>query len=219
MGNLLPSWLVFSIGFLAQIFFTARTLIQWLKSEKSKHIESPSSYWIFSVLGAWTMFFYGVLRNDFAIILGQLISYYVYLWNLVAKGVWKQIALVVRIVLLITPVAAILLLLRDAGVFFDNLFRNSEIPLGLVLFGSAGQIIFTLRFIYQWLYSRSRGESSLPVAFWIISLVGSSVIIAYGIFRKDPVLILGQSFGFVAYVRNVMIGLGITSKKHPEKDD
>ncbi|MGN0195465.1 MAG: lipid-A-disaccharide synthase N-terminal domain-containing protein [Candidatus Cryptobacteroides sp.] len=216
---MLPSWLVFGIGFLAQIFFTARTLIQWLKSEKSKHIESPSSYWIFSVLGAWTMFFYGVLRNDFAIILGQLISYYIYLWNLVAKGVWKKISVVIRIVLLLTPVAAILLLLRDAGVFFDNLFRNSEIPLGLVLFGSAGQIIFTLRFIYQWLYSKSRGESSLPVAFWIISLVGSSVIIAYGIFRKDPVLILGQSFGFVAYVRNVMIGLGITSKKLPEKDD
>ena len=46
----------------------------------------------------------------------------------------------------------------------------------------------------------------LPAGFWIISLIGSGVILSYGIFRKDPVLILGQTFGFVAYVRNLMIG-------------
>ena len=44
------------------------------------------------------------------------------------------------------------------------------------------------------------------MGFWAISLFGSSVIIAYGIFRLDPVLILGQSFGFVAYIRNLVIG-------------
>ena len=76
----------------------------------------------------------------------------------------------------------------------------------LVLFGSAGQILFTLRFVYQWAYSRNPHVSMLPRGFWIISLIGSAVIVAYGLFRKDPVLILGQSFGFVAYVRNLMIG-------------
>ena len=44
------------------------------------------------------------------------------------------------------------------------------------------------------------------VGFWVISLIGSGAIIAYGLFRRDPVLILGQSFGFVAYIRNLMIG-------------
>lgn len=208
----IPSWLIFSIGFLAQLFFTARTLMQWLKTEKAGKIESPASYWIFSVLGAWTMFFYGVLRNDFAIILGQIISYYVYLWNLGAKGIWSRQGVIVRTMLLLTPVAAILLFIKDATVFFSNLFRNVDIPLWLVIFGSAGQIIFTLRFVYQWIYSRSKGKSSLPIGFWIISLAGSSAIIAYGIFRKDPVLILGQSFGFVAYIRNVMIG----TRRKPE---
>jgi lipid-A-disaccharide synthase-like uncharacterized protein len=46
----------------------------------------------------------------------------------------------------------------------------------------------------------------LPIGFWIISLLGSSMIIAYAIFRLDPVLILAQLFGFVAYTRNIMIG-------------
>ena len=81
-----------------------------------------------------------------------------------------------------------------------------EVPFWLLLFGSAGQIIFTLRFVYQWVYSVRRHQSFLPVGFWIISLIGSGTIIAYGIFRHDPVLILGQSFGFVAYCRNLVIG-------------
>ena len=66
--------------------------------------------------------------------------------------------------------------------------------------------IFTLRFVYQYFYSQRKHQSALPAGFWVISLIGSGAIIAYGLFRRDPVLILGQSFGFVAYIRNLMIG-------------
>ena len=86
------------------------------------------------------------------------------------------------------------------------MFHNESIPVWLVIFGSAGQVIFTLRFVYQWFYSQYHHESILPRGFWIISLIGSGVIISYGLFRRDPVLILGQSFGFIVYVRNLMIG-------------
>ena len=202
----LPSYLVFALGFLAQIFFSLRTLLQWWKSEKARKVESPAGYWILSVLGAYIMFIYGVMRDDFSIILGQLISYYVYLWNLGAKGIWKRIVPLLRIVLLLTPVAAVLMLLRNAAEYLQSFFFNNDIPFWLVIFGSAGQIIFTLRFVYQYFYSQRKHQSALPAGFWIISLIGSSVIIAYGLFRRDPVLILGQSFGFVAYIRNLMIG-------------
>ncbi len=202
----LPSYLVFALGFLAQIFFSLRTLLQWWKSEKARKVESPAGYWILSVLGAYMMFIYGVMRDDFSIILGQLISYYVYLWNLGAKGIWKRIVPLLRIVLLLTPVAAVLMLLRNAAEYLQSFFFNDDIPFWLVIFGSAGQIIFTLRFVYQYLYSQRKHQSALPAGFWIISLIGSGVIIAYGLFRRDPVLILGQSFGFVAYIRNLMIG-------------
>ena len=201
----LPSYLVFALGFLAQIFFSLRTLLQWWKSEKARKVESPAGYWILSVLGAYIMFIYGVMRDDFSIILGQLISYYVYLWNLGAKGIWKRIVPLLRIVLLLTPVAAVLMLLRNAAEYLQSFFFNDDIPFWLVIFGSAGQIIFTLRFVYQYFYSQRKHQSALPAGFWIISLIGSSVIIAYGLFRRDPVLILGQSFGFVAYIRNLMI--------------
>lgn len=203
----IPEAAVLVIGFTAQVFFSLRTLFQWWKSETARKIVSPSAYWVLSVIGSYLFFIYGVLRDDFSIVLGQLISYYVYLWNLDAKGVWKRIGRVLRVVLLATPAVAVLLMLRDAQVFFRNFFRNDSIPFWLVVFGSAGQVIFTLRFVYQYFYSRSRRESSLPLGFWAISLFGSGVIIAYGVFRRDPVLILGQSFGFVAYIRNLVIGL------------
>ena len=199
-------WIVYLIGFAAQFFFAGRTAFQWLYSERKHTVTSPAAYWGLSVAGAFLMFIYGVLRDDFPIVLGQLISYSVYLWNLDAKGMWKQLGKVIRAVLILTPVIAVVFLLHNTGGVFDNMFRNENIPLGLVIFGSAGQVIFTLRFIYQWFYSHRRQKSILPAGFWIISLIGSGVILSYGIFRKDPVLIIGQTFGFVAYVRNLMIG-------------
>ena len=201
-----PGWIILTLGFTAQLFFSLRTLFQWWKSEKAHKIVSPSAYWVLSVAGAYLMFIYGVLRDDFSIILGQFISYYIYLWNLNAKGVWERLNAIVKALLIATPLAAVLLLLNDAQVFITNFFRNEDIPLWMVIFGSAGQIIFTLRFIYQYIYSRMKHRSALPIGFWAISLFGSSVIIAYGLFRHDPVLILGQSFGFVAYIRNLVIG-------------
>lgn len=199
--------LVYIIGFLAQIFFSARILIQWILSEKAKEIVSPSIFWILSIAGSYLLFIYGWCRDDFSIILGQIISYYIYIWNLNAKGIWKKVHMLLRIVLVITPVVACAYLLREPEVFFNQFFRNEDIPIWLLVFGSAGQVIFTLRFIYQWAYSYRRHVSTLPIGFWIISLTGSAIIVSYGIFRLDPVLILGQSTGFVAYTRNIILGL------------
>lgn len=198
---------IYMIGFLAQIFFSARTLLQWIKSEKARTIVSPSSYWILSVAGSWLFFIYGWLRDDFAILFGQFISYYIYLWNLGWKGIWRKLWPPVRILLVFTPVIATVFVLKDNAGFMDRFIFNDNVPVPILVFGSAGQVIFTLRFVYQWITSTRRKESVLPLGFWAISLAGSVIIIAYGIFRLDPVLVLGQSFGFVAYLRNLIIGI------------
>lgn len=72
-----PTWIVLTLGFSAQLLFSLRTLFQWFRSEKEHKVVSPSAYWVLSVLAAYLMFVYGVLRDDFSIVLGQLISYYV----------------------------------------------------------------------------------------------------------------------------------------------
>lgn len=198
-------FIVIAIGFLAQGFFSARILVQWALSEKAKKVLSPSIFWILSIAGSYLLCIYGWLRDDFAIILGQFISYYIYLWNLSMKGIWRNIPIVFRIVLLLTPVVAAFFAAGDAAQFAEKFFHNDNVPTWLLLYGSAGQILFTLRFIYQWYYSRKDGDSVLPAGFWIISLLGSLSIVSYGIMRHDVVLIVGQSFGLVAYIRNLMI--------------
>ena len=200
------NWIIYGIGFLAQGFFSARILVQWIMSERARKVLSPSIFWILSIAGSYLLCLYGVLREDFAIVLGQFISYYVYLWNLKAKGVWSDTKQWFKWLLICTPLVALCLGATHADAFIERFFHNADVPMWLLLFGSAGQIIFTLRFIYQYFYSKKRGESELPPFFWILSLVGSLSIVSYGIIRHDPVLIVGQSFGLVAYIRNLMIG-------------
>lgn len=197
--------MIYVVGFLAQLFFSARLLLQWIMSEKAKKVVSPSIFWKLSLLGAYLLFIYGWLRDDFAIILGQLISYYIYIWNLDKKESWRKCPAVIRYVLLLTPVAVLLYMLKDLPAFVNQFFRNDDIPLWLLVFGSMGQIIFTLRFVYQWLYSRRKNESVLPLGFWLISLTGSLIIVAYALYRRDPVLILGQSTGLLVYSRNIYL--------------
>ena len=204
------TWLIFALGFLAQGLFSARMIVQWAISEKHKKVTSPTIYWVLSLIASLLFFIYGWLRQDFAIMLGQVISYYIYMWNLRAKGIWSSMGRIVRY-----PLLSVLMLLPVAGICFmvfhesavDRLFLNEGIPLWLIVFGSIGQIIFTFRFIYQYLYSRKRGESLLPAGFWIISLAGSAVIVAYAIIRHDWVLIIGQSVGFFTYSRNLYLAI------------
>lgn len=198
-------WIIGVIGFLAQAFFSARILVQWILSERAKRVLSPSVFWILSLAGSFLLGLYGWLRDDFPILLGQFIAYYIYLWNLKEKGVWLKMYKGIRGILLGVPVLALSGMLLDPSGFVHAFFQNKEIPLGWLLFGSAGQLLFTFRFVYQWIYSYRRKESILPPGFWWMSLAGSSVILVYGGLRGDLVLIVGQSFGLVAYARNLGI--------------
>ncbi len=201
----MSSLLITAIGLLAQGFFSARILVQWAMSERARRVLSPSLFWVFSIAGAYLLCLYGWLRHDLAIVLGQVVSYYIYLWNLRAKGVWLRVPRVLRWLLIATPVVAVGFEAGQAGDFAARFLHNPNVPLWLLLFGVAGQLIFTLRFVYQWLYSRRAGASKLPAGFWIISLVGALSIVSYGFIRRDVVLILGQSVGLVAYIRNLML--------------
>lgn len=197
--------MIYLLGFISQVLFFMRTLLQWVLSERAKKVLSPTIYWVLSIIASYLFCIYGWFRNDFSILLGQLISYYIYIWNLNENGVWKKINVVVQAILFLTPICAIGFVLKNGDYFVSNFLNNTKIPLWLIIWGSAGQIIFTLRFVYQWIYSMRRNESLLPVGFWIISLVGSGIIASYGIIRVDPILILGQSVGFIAYTRNIVI--------------
>ena len=74
-----------------------------------------------------------------------------------------------------------------------------------VTVGLLGQLMFTARFIVQWIASEKAGRSVVPVAFWYFSICGGLIVLAYGIHKFDPVIILGQLPGTVIYARNLWL--------------
>ena len=71
--------------------------------------------------------------------------------------------------------------------------------------GLTAQLMFSMRFLVQWITSERQRKSVIPVAFWWFSLLGGMMLFAYGIRRGEPVIILGQSFGLVIYIRNLWL--------------
>lgn len=71
--------------------------------------------------------------------------------------------------------------------------------------GFAGQAMFASRFIIQWFKSELEGRSVIPLAFWYCSLGGGIVLLAYAIYKRDPVFIIGQASGLLVYSRNLYL--------------
>jgi len=74
-----------------------------------------------------------------------------------------------------------------------------------LIMGFGAQALFASRFLVQWIASEREGRSVIPVSFWFISLAGGIMLLAYAIWRRDPVFILGQSTGAFIYTRNLVL--------------
>ena len=89
---------------------------------------------------------------------------------------------------------------------FRDYFANT--PTGELVWlaiGFAAQLMFSARFLVQWIASERAKASVMPVAFWYFSLAGGLMLFAYAVYRMDPVFIMGQSFGVVVYSRNLWL--------------
>ena len=201
----MSNWIIYSVGFLAQLLFSGRLVLQWVLSEKSKRVLTPSLFWKLSLFASFLLFVYGYLREDFAIMLGQALTYFIYIRNLQLQGEWQKAPKWLQWFLWLFPVILVIYSYNNNTYDLDKLFNNESIPVWLLAWGTIAQIIFTLRFVYQWFYSERNRESSLPFGFWLLSLIGSSMILIYAILRKDPVLLVGHAMGLVIYFRNILI--------------
>jgi lipid-A-disaccharide synthase-like uncharacterized protein len=75
----------------------------------------------------------------------------------------------------------------------------------MIIIGFAGQGLFAMRFIIQWLKSEGEGRSVIPLAFWYFSIGGGVVLFLYALWRQDPVIICGQGLGLFIYLRNLFL--------------
>jgi len=75
--------------------------------------------------------------------------------------------------------------------------------MGWIIIGFAGQSMFFMRFLIQWIVSEKAKKSIIPTSFWYFSIVGSLILLTYAVHIKDPVFIVGQSMGSFIYLRNL----------------
>ncbi|MCK3686031.1 lipid-A-disaccharide synthase N-terminal domain-containing protein [Maribellus sp. YY47] len=197
---------IIGLGFLAQGLFFIRTIIQWFKSEKEGEVISPVVYWQISLVASIIMLTYGILRNDFAIVVGQSLVYGIYIRNLQLKHVWKRMPLISRILAILIPLSFWFWLIYTGNI--SNIFHNENVSLFWMVWGTTAQLVFISRFFYQWIHSEKEKESLFPLGFWIISTFGSLMIFTYSLARIDPVLFASHSLGLFVYSRNILLHYG-----------
>jgi len=86
---------------------------------------------------------------------------------------------------------------------WDKILEELKNP--WVIVGFAGQFVFMMRFVVQWIVSERQKKSVIPVAFWYLSMGGAALLLTYSIAKYDPVFILAQAFGFLVYGRNLVL--------------
>ncbi len=199
--------LALGIGLASQLLFSSRIVLQWVQSERAKRVLVPTLFWQISLVSSFLMIIYGMLRQDPVILAAQLVSYAIYIRNLQLLGEWRKLNPWFRAGAYVFPLAMLIWFGVGNQHFSLRAMLSHGIPAGVLLLGAVGQAIFLLRFVYQWLYSERKGESVLPLGFWVVSFVGSVLILTYAILRRpiDVVLIVGNIFGTVVYARNIVL--------------
>jgi lipid-A-disaccharide synthase-like uncharacterized protein len=199
--------LIYLLGFIAQALFGARTVVQWIHSERAGRVMSPTWFWIFSLCGSTLFLIYGLLRQDVVILIGQTISFYIYIRNLQLKQVWSKLNRLFRLIIFPLPFLLMLWSWLVTPQNFQHIFNETNFTDVALIVGGVGQLLLNFRYLYQWYFSEKAQQSLLPLGFWLISAAASLMVVYYGIMRNDPVLLVAQGLGFVVYLRNIYFAL------------
>lgn len=195
---------IWALGFLSQGLFAARLIIQWVLSEKEGRVVSPLIYWQLSVVASYLFIIYGILQNDFVIILGQALSYIIAIRNLQLDGYWNNMSSGFRLSAIVVPILTLGLMFHPiAGV--ETTFSLNDFLHPVFLTGAIGQMLLNIRFLYQWYYAEKTKTADLPIGFWLMTAAGSIMVVVYAIDRFDPVLLSAQGLGLIASLRNIQL--------------
>ncbi|GAB5376103.1 MAG: lipid-A-disaccharide synthase N-terminal domain-containing protein [Acuticoccus sp.] len=94
-------------------------------------------------------------------------------------------------------------MLASLGAWFQAVFVD-QFDVWIAI-GFFAQLMFSARFLIQWIASERAGRSVVPIAFWFFSIAGGAILFIYALYRQDPVFIAGQGAGLLIYARNLWL--------------
>lgn len=183
--------LLLATGFVGQALFAGRVIYQWIASERAGHPVVPRGYWALSLVGAAFVLAYSVGVHNLVFVTSVLPGAVIAYMNMRIRGKSSRRELV--------PWAVAFLALVVWTVAVQEKLRVGA-PVWAAI-GLLGSVLWSLRHVFQWWVSERRGTPTLPLSFWLLSLVGGLLLLAYACSRLDPVMIAGYLFNCLPYLR------------------
>lgn len=185
-----------AIGVAGTACFFTRMLLQWLLSEKEGRSLVPKGFWALSLAGALLLGAYTIHESQWILAAGHGVNGVLYVRNLAMKPDSRTIPL---------PLATLLGLLAAAGLVWASSHTSNDAGRSWVALAAVGQAVWSTRFVIQWWNAERLGRAELGPLFWIWSLVGNGLLLAYTLVLGDWVLVLGYLLGPFMQVRNLCL--------------
>jgi lipid-A-disaccharide synthase-like uncharacterized protein len=182
--------LLHAMGYVGQAFFGGRVVYQWAASERAGRVVVPRGYWGLSLVGSALVLAYGVGRHNLVFVMSVLPGTVIAYLNLRIREKARKRELFPWAVALV-------------GVVVWAAWKQPRVGDGVIwaVIGLVGSLLWGLRHVFQWWVSQRRGEPTLPLSFYLLSLAGSIFLLVYAIKHLDPVMIVGYAFNCVPYIR------------------
>ncbi len=210
--------LLYPLGFLANLFFAARFILQWINSERTHQSHFSNSFWTMSLWGSLLMTMHSFIQVQFPVCLIQACNVVLYWRNLQLTKYQKKELIPfskVCIWLIILIISTTLAFMAQSWIAFGVLEwmrvpdffepKDSHVSLMWNAIGFCGTFLFASRFWLHWWRAEKNLADALRSDFWIISLAGSILALGYFIQIKDLVNIISFSAGMVPYIRNLIL--------------
>lgn len=209
--------LLYPLGYLSQILFTLRFLVQLAYSEKSKKSVTPKLFWIISLCANFALWIHCSLQMQYPIALIQSANAVVSIRHLfIFSGRSKSLSIKQAGGYLFSAIGLTTLIFMLISLSFNQtswiqtpqgsfLTPPKTIALSTHLFGLLFYIIFNSRIWLQWHQAEKHQSGQLTPLFWVISLVGAFGSCTYFYLTADPVNFIGPAFGCLIYLRNLQL--------------
>jgi lipid-A-disaccharide synthase-like uncharacterized protein len=220
--NMIEQWreVLYPLGFLSSLAFTARFLVQWIYSEIKQQSLVTQLFWKLSLTGNFFLMIHSIIQGQFHVAFIQT-----------CNGVisWRNLNLMQpssqqcrwQVTLIIMGIAlSFLVLVFSLQAFWlsdgiEGWFRvpvwigqeadHAQVELAWHLLGFGGLVLFNSRFWIQWWIAEKHKTSVLSPSFWWMSLIGDIFCLSYFLRMGDLVNIVGPAFGLIPYLRNLML--------------
>ena len=198
--------LLYPFGFIAQLAFGLRFIVQWMASEKAKKMITPKLFWHLSIVGNLLLLIHSLIQLHFPMSLAQSQNLVLSWRNINLLGPEKKKVQFRSVVLLLASIAFLttaFFAMQEGTISWIATPSTLNTSSGVHLFGIVGIVCFGLRFWVQWWQAEHNNKGSLTESFWWISLSGAVICAIYFFITKDWVNFIGPLLSLVPYSRNL----------------